>query len=74
MNINKDSIYRRCTKENNIRIFDESNYLNPDMNIQELAVLHGLKIPEPLSQVEEIIISPVYFSRLLDLLIIRYKL
>jgi hypothetical protein len=73
MNVNEDGICRRCTKENNTRIFDESNHLDPGMNIQELAALHGLKVPEPLSQVEEIMISPVHSSRLLDLLIIRYK-
>lgn len=59
MNVNEDGICRRCIKENNIRIFDESNHLNPGPSIQELAAVHGLKVPESLSQVEEIMISPI---------------
>ena len=59
MNVNDDGICCQCTKENNARIFDESNNLDPGMSIQELAAAHGLKVPEPLSQVEEIMISPI---------------
>ena len=42
------------------RVFSESNHMNPGPSIQELARTHGMKVPEPLSQVEEMMISPVY--------------
>src|SRR6266496_5127007 len=60
MDINDDGICRRCRNPEKAKLFSNLNHLNPGPSIQELACTHGMKIPEPLSQVEEMMISPVY--------------
>src|SRR5271169_6712965 len=60
MKVNSDGICQRCQNPQKASLFSESNHLNPGPSIQELAQTHGLKVPEPLSQVEEIMISPVH--------------
>ena len=37
----------------------DTNHMNPGLSIQALARANGMKVPEILSQVEEMIISPV---------------
>jgi hypothetical protein len=60
MDINDGGICRRCRNPEKAKILSESNHLNPGPNIQELACTHGMKVQEPLSQVEEMMISPIY--------------
>ena len=60
MKVNNTGICRRCQNPQKAALFSELNQLNPGPSIQELASSHGLKVPEPLSQVEEMMISPVY--------------
>ena len=55
--INAKKICRRCRNKPNV--FGDSNKMDPGKSIQDLAHEHNLKIPEPLSQVEEMMISPV---------------
>ena len=61
MNVNNAGICRRCQNPRKAALFSDLNHLNPGPSIQGLACTHGLKVPEPLSQVEEMMISPVYF-------------
>jgi hypothetical protein len=65
-----DDVCRRCRNPNKAKVFSAANHMNPGPSIQELARTHGMKVPEPLSQVEEMMISPVY-SCILCLLIQR---
>ena len=60
MNI-KEGVCRRCSNLKNPLAFHEINRMNPGPSIQELARMHGMKVPEQLSQVEEMMISPVYY-------------
>ena len=55
--INAKKICRRCRNKPNV--FGDSNKMDPGKSIQDLACELNLKIPEPLSQVEEMMISPV---------------
>ncbi len=68
INVDHEGICRRCRRENtaqnnrqnNINVYSESNNMDPGPSIQEIARTRGMKVPEPLSQVEEMMISPVY--------------
>ena len=60
MKINDTGIYNRCQNPEKAKLFRESNHLNPGPSIQELTHIHGMKISESLSQVEEMMISSVY--------------
>ena len=60
MNVNKDGVCARCRKENNQDRYTKSNNLDPGSTIQELARENGLPIPEPLSQVEQVLLMPVH--------------
>ena len=68
MDVNPEDICRRCRNPDKAKVFSAANHMNPGPSIQELARIHGMKVPEPLSQVEEMMISPVY-SYILYLLI-----
>ena len=57
----RDDICRRCRNPDKAKVFSAANHMNPGPSIQELARTHGLKVPEPPSQVEEMMISPVHF-------------
>ena len=59
MSLNDDGICKRCRQKGKENLFTKQNNLDPGESIQELARKLGLPIPEPLSQVEEILISPV---------------
>jgi hypothetical protein len=59
MDINDGGICWRCRNSDKFKLPSELNHLNPGLSIQELARTHGMKVPEPLSQVEEMMISPV---------------
>src|SRR5947207_5941965 len=61
MHVNDDGICRRCRrhKHGEAPRFMEINKLHPGSNIQELAARYELPIPEPLSQIEEMLISKV---------------
>jgi hypothetical protein len=60
MNVNEDAICARCRQENNQNRFTKLNNLDPGPTIQELARENGLPIPEPLSQVEQVLLMPVH--------------
>ena len=60
MKVNNTGICRRCQNPQKAALFSKLNHINPGPSIQELASSHGPKVPEPLSQVEEMMISPVY--------------
>ena len=62
MDIDNDGICRRCRNPEKAKVFSELNHLNPGPSIQELACTQGMKVPEPLSQVEKMIISHVYLG------------
>ena len=59
MNLDHHQICRRCRKDGNEKRFMRHNQLDPGLSIQELAVREGLPIPEPLPQLEEMLLSPV---------------
>jgi len=59
MSLNGDGVCKRCRQKGKANLFTKQNNLDPGESIQELARKLGLPIPEPLSQVEEILISPV---------------
>jgi len=59
MNVNADGICQRCRKPGNENLFTKQNRLDPGLSIQQLAVLHGLPIPKDLSQIEEMLLSPI---------------
>ena len=59
MDINDHGMCRRCRNSKKPEFFSELNHMNPGPSIQELARTHGMRVPEPLSQVEEMMISPV---------------
>ena len=59
MNVNDDGICQRCRKPGKENLFTRHNRLDPGLSIQQLAVLHGLPVPEQLSQIEEMMLSPV---------------
>ena len=59
MNVNEDGVCARCRKENNQDHYTKSNNLDPGLTIQELARENDLPIPEPLSQVEQVLLMPV---------------
>src|SRR5947207_15086852 len=54
----EDGISGRC-RNGKAGIFSVMNHMDPGLSIQELAHAHGIKVPEVLSQVEEMMISPV---------------
>src|SRR5438045_955961 len=60
MNVNDDGVCARCRQENNQNHFTKLNSLDPEPTIQELAYKHSLPIPEPLSQVEQVLLMPVH--------------
>jgi hypothetical protein len=60
MNVNEDGVCARCRQENNQNRFTKLNNLHPGPTIQELARENGLPIPEPLSQVEQVLLMPVH--------------
>jgi hypothetical protein len=68
--INAKNICRRCSNKPNV--FWDSNNMDPGKSIQDLARDLNLKVPEPLSQVEEMMISPVISSFIM--LTIRFML
>jgi hypothetical protein len=55
-----DGICRRRRNPNKMNIFSNINHTDSDPSIQQLAYNNRLKVPEPLSQVKEIMISPVH--------------
>lgn len=57
MNVDANGICGRCIKKPGI--FSVMNHMNPGLSIQALARANGMKVPEILSQVEEMMISPV---------------
>ena len=59
MDVDTRGICRRCRNSGKAEVFSSSNHMNPGMSIQALARAHGMKVPEILSQVEEMMISPV---------------
>lgn len=61
MKVNDDGICQRCRnhKPGEVPRFTKINKLHPGPSIQKLAVEYGLPIPEPLSQIEEMLISKV---------------
>src|SRR5271169_1161106 len=71
MKVNNAGICQRCQNPQKASLFSESNHLNPGPSIQELAQTHGLKVPEPLSQVEENDFTCTSLG-ILNLLIARY--
>jgi ATP-dependent DNA helicase PIF1 len=56
----RNSICQRCRNPNKANVFSDTNHMDPGPSIQQLALENGLKVPEPLSQVEEMMISPVH--------------
>ena len=40
-------------------VFSNTNHMDPSLSIQALAHANGMKVPEILSQVEEMMISPI---------------
>lgn len=69
MDVNRDGICRRCRSEKKALVYSESNKMNPGPSIQEIARTRGMKVPESLSQIEEMMISPVYSDCVVCLLI-----
>ena len=60
MNVDASGIYGRCRKsEKVVEVFSNMYHMDPGLSIQALARANGMKVPEILSQVEEMIISPV---------------
>jgi hypothetical protein len=57
-----DGVCRRCRKPDKANLFSDTNHMDPGPSIQQLAHENGLKVPELLSQVEEMMISPVHLS------------
>jgi len=55
MDVSPEGICRRCKNAAKLNVYSESNNMNPGPSIQELDHQHGMKVPEPLSQVEEMI-------------------
>jgi len=60
LNVNDDGVCARCRQENNQNRFTKLNNLDPGPTIQELARENGLPIPEPLSQVEQVLLMLVH--------------
>jgi alpha-D-ribose 1-methylphosphonate 5-phosphate C-P lyase len=59
MNVNDDGICQRCRKPGNENLFTQQNRLDPGLSIQQLVVIYDLPVPDPLSQIEEMMLSPV---------------
>lgn len=55
----KDRLCRRCMKPEKAKVFCNLNHMDPGPSIQELARAHEMKVPEVLTQVKEMMISPV---------------
>src|SRR5436190_21441717 len=55
----KNDICTRCRNAKKAEVFCHSNHMDPGPSIQQLARDNGMKVPEVLSQVEEMMISPV---------------
>ena len=55
----EDGICRRCRNVEKAKVFCHLNHMDPGPSIQQLARTNGMKVPEVLSQVEEMMISPV---------------
>jgi len=55
----KDGICGRCSEVKRAERFCGLNHMDPGPSIQQLARDNGMKVPEVLSQVEEMMISPV---------------
>jgi hypothetical protein len=60
MDVDARGICRRCRNPGKAEVFSASNHMNRGLIIQALARAHGMKVPEVLSQVEEMMISPVH--------------
>ena len=60
MNVDASGICGRCrSSEKAAEVFSNMNPMDPGLSIQALAHANGMKVPEILSQVEEMMISPV---------------
>ena len=73
MDVDASGICRRCRnlKPAKKGTLSDTNHMNPGLSIQALARVHEMKVPEVLSQVEEMMISPVH-PPLLELISSRY--
>ena len=61
--VDASGICGKCRKSKKaVEVFSNTNHMDPGLSIQALAHANGMKVPEILSQVEEMMISPIQCS------------